>query len=82
MEFWQDAFMKLLNETINTEDTEECPLIIHGVLFNTDTDRKALDAEAITGGAEIITDGESLKEFLEGLSYFDLDELKKQLEEM
>lgn len=82
MEFWQDAFIKLLNETINTEDTEECPLVLHGVLFNTDTDRKALDAEAITGGAEIITDGESLKEFLEGLKYFDLAEFKTQLDEI
>lgn len=82
MEFWQEAFNKIFNETVKTEDIEECPLVLHGVLFNTDTDRKALDAEAITGGAEIITDGESLKEFLEGLSYFDLDELKKQLEEI
>jgi predicted ABC-type ATPase len=63
-------FEKLYDAIKETEEREGTPLVLRGIFFNSadgQNGEKGIDAEAIQGGAEIITNEEELHDFLQAV---------------
>lgn len=64
----EELYRTLVEETRKNEDTNECPLILCGIFFNTVPDEKGehliLDAESLYAGY-FLWDADDLAEFLQ-----------------